>query len=187
MYSQMKNSFVNEYKQRNEAYKERMTKWRSEPPIIRADGPTNIARARTLGYRAKEGIMIARVKIRGGLSKREAPDGGRKPSKAGRFFSRAKSLQSIAEDRAARKFSNCEVLSSYFAGSSGSDRFYEIILLDRASPVLKADPHYSAIITQKGRSYRGLTFQGRKHRGISRKGYGTISRRPSKRSNENIS
>ncbi len=184
MYGQMKKSFVNEYKQRNEIYKERMIKWRTESPITRTDGPTNIARARELGYRAKEGIIIVRVRMRGGMSKREAPDGGRKPSKSGRFFSRAKSLQAIAEDRAARKFSNCEVLNSYFVGASGSDRFFEVILLDRASSVLQADPHYSVIIAQKGRSYRGITFQGRKHRGISRKGYGTIKRRPSKRANE---
>lgn len=184
MYDHMKSTFINEYKQRDDAYKARMTKWRSEAPIVRAAGPTNIARARRLGYRAKEGILISRVRVRGGTSKRAAPGGGRKPSKSGRMFTRAKSLQAIAEERAARKFSNCEVLNSYFVGAAGSDKFYEVILLDRASTALAADRHYSSIITQRGRAYRGMTFQGRKHRGISRKGYGTINRRPSKRSNE---
>ncbi len=177
----MKEAFQEEYSNRSDLYKSRITKWNAEPPIVRIGKPTNIARARELGYKAKAGIIMARVRVRGGKSKREAPDGGRKPSKSGRFFSRTKSLQAIAEERAATRFSNCEVLNSYFIGSAGTDKFYEIILIDRSTNEISKSPIYRKIVAQKGRSYRGLTYQGRKHRGISNKGYGRIKLRPSKR------
>ena len=183
MYREMKKSFESEYKERPEIYRERLTQWRADPPIKRIAKPTNIARARELGYKAKIGVVVARVRVKGGKKKRVTAGGGRKPSKSGRFFSRSKSLQSIAEERASRKFSNCEVLNSYFIGSAGSDKFFEIILLDKSASQISADPEYQRIIRHSGRAFRGLTHAGRKHRGIAVKGYGTIKRRPSKRSN----
>jgi large subunit ribosomal protein L15e len=179
----MKEAFQKEYKQRSDIYKARITQWNAGSSITRINKPTNITRARELGYKAKEGILMARVKVRGGKSKREAPDGGRKPSKSGRFFSRAKSLQAIAEERAATRFSNCEVLNSYFIGAAGTDKFYEIILLDRSNKAIQNSPQYKSILAQRGRAYRGMTHQGRKHRGLAHKGYGTIKLRPSKRTN----
>ena len=183
MYKEMKSSFAREYKERSQIYKSRIVAWRAEPPVKRVDKPTNIARARELGYKAKAGVLVARVRVKGGTKKRDTAGGGRKPSKSCRYFTSSKSLQAIAEDRAARRFSNTEVLNSYFVGAAGSDKFYEVILLDRASTSVMADSQYAGIIAQKGRAYRGLTYVGRRHRGIAFKGYGTIKRRPSKRGN----
>lgn len=183
MYDSVKSTFINEYKNKSELYKARLIKWNSEPTIVRVAKPTNIARARELGYKAKEGVIIARVGVRAGGRKRRKPAGGRKPSKSGRFFSLNKSLQAIAEERAARKFSNCEVLNSYFVGQTGSRKFYEIILLDRNSSVIRSDQNYVRIISHPNRVFRGLTSIGRKHRGISMKGFGTNKNRPSKRAN----
>lgn len=181
MYKQMKSSFTQGYRERSNLYKERLTAWRADPPVKRVDGPTNIARARELGYRAKEGVIIARVRVKGGKKKRNKPGGGRKPSKAGMFFSPSKSIQSIAEERAARRFTNTEVLNSYFVGQAGSDWFYEVILLDRSSRPVQADTGYMDVLAQRGRAYRGMTRSGRKHRGLVAVGYGTIRGRPSKR------
>ncbi len=153
-YAEISKTFRNEYSSRDSLYKERLVKWSSEPVVMRADKPTNIARARSLGYKAMQGVIIARVRVNKGKRKRSKPDGGRKPSKSGRFFSRAKSLQRIAEEKAARKFRNCEVLNSYFVGSTGQKVFYEIILLDRASKSVSANPLYNGIISQKGRAFR---------------------------------
>lgn len=183
MYKQMRDTFINEYKERSDAYKARIIKWNTEPPITRVDGPTNIARARKLGYRAKQGVVVARVLVKGGKKKRKDPAGGRKPSKAGMYFSRRKSTQAIAEERAARKFPNCEVLNSYFVGAAGSSMFYEVILLDRANPSIMNDPKYSGIIGQRNRAFRGLTSAGRKHRGLRYKSSTTAKLRPSKRQN----
>lgn len=184
MYKSMRASFIQEYKERSPIYKERIVKWSAEPPVLRIDGPTNIARARALGYKAKEGVIVARVHVLGGKKKRPTVSGGRKPSKAGRFFTRRKSSQAIAEERAGRRFTNFEVLNSYFVGAAGSDLFYEIIMLEKSNPVIRSDPHYAAIVAQENRAARGLTYQGRKHRGVSRKGFGTLRFRPSKRAND---
>ncbi len=166
-YKEIKNSIVRGYKDRSDEYTQRMLLWRSQPPLIRVDKPTNIPRARELGYKAKQGIIVARVKVIGGAKKRKHFDGGRKPSKSGRFYTRAKSMQSIAEERVARKFSNYEVLNSYFVGKSGSDSFYEVIMLNPSDASISNDSTYVNAASKRGRSFRGLTRTGRKHRGIA--------------------
>ena len=164
LYKAMKKTFQSEYKERSPLYKERLVKWAAEPPITRIDGPTNIARARELGYKAKQGVIVARVRVNKGLSKREKARKGRKPSKNGRFFAMEKSFQSIAEERAARKFINCEVINSYYIGEDGSHKFFEAILVDRSHPSIRADRMYSQAVSRKARAFRGLTHSGREHR-----------------------
>ncbi len=181
-YKYIKESFEREYKERDEFLRRKVSAWRKDGAVVRLDVPTNIARARELGYRAKQGVIIARVKTLKGMSKRIKPRGGRKPSKSGRFFSYAKSLQSVAEDRAARKYLNTEVLNSYYVGEDGKYKFFEVILLDRAHGAITNDEVYSRIVGAKGRSFRGLTSSGLRHRGIRIKGRGTANNRPSVRS-----
>jgi large subunit ribosomal protein L15e len=179
----VKETFQQEYSERSPILRERIAKWRKEGSVVRLEKPTNIVRARELGYKAKQGVIVARVKVRKGMRKRKKPMGGRKPSKNARFFAYRKSYQSVAEERANRRFSNTEVLNSYYVGEDGSYIFYEVILLDRAHPSILNDKEYKNIIKQKGRAFRGLTSSGRKHRGLLHKGFGTNKNRPSVRSN----
>ncbi|MCL4411325.1 50S ribosomal protein L15e [Candidatus Marsarchaeota archaeon] len=167
-YKESKKAFATEYKERSQTYRDRLAAWGKESAVSMAIRPTNLARARELGYKAKQGVHIARVSIRKGRRMRPAVGGGRKPSKSGRFFSRTKSLQTIAEERAAVRFANMEVLNSYFVGETGERRFYEVILLDRASQVVMADPFYSSVVSRRCRAQRGLTRSGRKSRGPPR-------------------
>ena len=51
--------------------KEKLINWRKEPVVIRIDGPTNIKKARMLGYRAKQGYVVARTRIRKGKERRK--------------------------------------------------------------------------------------------------------------------
>jgi large subunit ribosomal protein L15e len=183
-YKEIRETFIQEYKDRAPQYKERIIKWNTESPIIRVDKPTNVARARSLGYKAKEGVVVVRVRVIGGKKKRPTVSGGRKPSKSGRYFSRRKSVQAIAEERASKKYTNCEVLNSYFVGEAGSNKFYEVILLEKNHPVILSDSQYRGIVAQDHRVVRGLTYAGRLHRGLSKKGYGTVKFRPSKRQND---
>ena len=44
----------------------RMQEWRREGSVVRLERPTRIDRARSLGYKAKQGIAVARVQIRRG-------------------------------------------------------------------------------------------------------------------------
>ncbi|MDE1762156.1 MAG: 50S ribosomal protein L15e [Candidatus Micrarchaeota archaeon] len=180
-YKYIKQSMEQSYKERSTVLKNRISEWRREGAIVRAQVPTNVARARELGYKAKPGVIIVRVKVSKGLSKRQKPVRGRKPSKYGRFYAYAKSLQSRAEERAARKFDNCEVVNSYYVGEDGEYKFFETILVDRNNKIITSDPDYANLIANKSRAFRGLSSSGRRHRGIIRKGTGTSLSRPSVR------
>jgi len=184
MYKYMKESIISEYKERPAEYKQRLVEWNTAPTVARIAKPTNIARARELGYKAKEGIIVVRVKVGKGKHKRAQPGGGRKPSRSGRFFSGKKSAQSIAEEKAARKYSNFEVTNSYFIGSTGQRQFYEVILMNPSDRTIRNDRIQSQITKQKGRAYRGLTSSGKRHRGLRHKGIGAEKVRPSVRQNE---
>ncbi len=156
-YKHIQQTFQSEYAERSPIYRERIVKWRKEAPMVRVERPTNIARAHTLGYKAKKGYVVVRVRVKRGKRKRIKMLRGRKPSKTGRFFSRHKSLQLIAEERASRAFRNLEVLNSYFVGSDGMLKFFEIILVDTK---------LTGLTLPKGRVFRGMTRLGRKTRGL---------------------
>ena len=160
-YKQIQKTFIREYQERSPLYKLRVRAWKKEPTVVRSDRPTNLARARTLGYRAKPGYIIARVMIDKGMRKRPKPAGGRKPSKSGRFFSPGKSHRQMAEEKAARRYSNCEVLNSYWVGEDGQTTFFEVILVERDKPGV-----YENAKLRRGRAFRGLTSTGRKARGL---------------------
>jgi large subunit ribosomal protein L15e len=167
-YKHIRSTIISQYQERPPEYRERLRVWSAEGTAVRVARPTNLSRARKLGYKAKQGVIIVRVKVSKGKSKRRMPSGGRKPSKSGKYYTRSKGMQAIAEERATKKFTNTEVLNSYFVGDSGTHEYYEVIMLDRDSPVVKADPSYSRVIAGKNRAVRGLTASGRRHRGLMR-------------------
>jgi len=142
-----------------EIYKKRLVEYRKEPTVVRIEKPTRIDRARSLGYKAKQGFVIARVKVKKGLRKRPRFTGGRRPKARGRFYPLGKSKQVVAEEKAARKFPNCEVLSSYWVGEDGDHIWYEVILVDTSHPAIKRDKDINWITSNKhkGRVFRGLT------------------------------
>ena len=157
-----------------------MVKWRKERTITRIEKPTDIKRARTLGYKAKQGFVVTRVKVPKGKRKRPKPRGGRDPKKSGRFFSLDKSKRQVAEEKASRKYPNLEVLNSYMVGDDGVSKWFECILVDTSHPSIKKDrernwiagkPGKNGKIATKhrGRAFRGLTSAGKKSRGLRKK------------------
>ena len=164
MYSIIQKNFQKSYKERSPEYKERLMQWRKEEAIKRIDKPTNIARARSLGYRAVQGVFVVRVRIRKGRRKRRDPKAGRKARHNYRYLPPQLSLQAIAEQRANRKHPNAEVINSYWVGEDGVYKYFEVILADRGVKNKKV----RQIIKRRGRAYRGLTSAGRKARGLVR-------------------
>lgn len=165
----------------------RLIEWRREPSVIRIERPTRLDRARALGYKAKQGIIVVRAHVRRGGSRKSRYVRGRKSKHMGlRTLTRRKSIQRIAEERASRKFPNMEVLNSYWVGEDGKHKWYEIILIDPHHPSILADKNLNWIAkgTHRGRAERGLTSAGRKGRGLRRKGMGTEKTRPSIGSHE---
>lgn len=149
--------------------KERLISWRREPVILRIDRPTRLDRAHALGYKAKQGFVVARIRIGKGTSKREKPSGGRKPLHAGMTKITPKmNLQHISEMRVARRFPNLEVLNSYYAAEDGRSKWFEVILVDPNHPCIKNDPKINWICnpTSKRRVFRGLTSSGKRSRDL---------------------
>lgn len=164
----------------------RMQTWRKEPSVVRIERPTRIDRARNLGYKAKQGIVVVRVSVRRGGLRKQRPQHSKKPSTLGvNKITMAKSIQRIAEERAAKKYPNMEALNSYWVGQDGKQKWYEVILVDPCHPSIKNDKTYAWICDgkQKGRATRGLTSAGKKGRGLMYKGKGAEKARPSVRAN----
>ncbi len=171
-----------------ELYKQRIMQWRREPEIVRIERPTRIDRARRLGWKPIPGIVLVRVRVRRrGATKKEDNNKGRRPKANYRYRYLGKSLQWIAEEKAARKYPGLEVLASYWVGEDGEYAWYEVILVDPANPNVHSRPEYAWLLqkAQRGRVFRGLTPAGRKSRVLLNRGKGAEKVRPSLRANDN--
>ena len=62
---------------------DRMAGWRREPVFSRIDRPTRIDAARRVGYKAKQGVVVVRTRVRRGGLRKGKVHMKRKPSKAG--------------------------------------------------------------------------------------------------------
>jgi large subunit ribosomal protein L15e len=168
---------------------ERKIQWRKENTIVRVDHPTRLDRARGLGYKAKQGYVIVRARVRrGGMRKHTIRHGRRAKRKGISKITMSKSIQRIAEERASRHYPNLEVLNSYWVGEDGRHKYYEIILVDPFHPVIENDPKIKWIMAaqHKRRVFRGLTSAGKKGRGLRNKGKGAEKARPSQSARGNL-
>jgi large subunit ribosomal protein L15e len=193
--SHMKKTFQNEAKgtkDKNYNYnaiaKKRLIEFRKETKsIVPTEKPTNLARAKELGYKAKQGITVVRVRVRKGSGLHRKPVKARRPKRMGvKKLTRRKSIQSIAEERAAKKHPNCEVMNSYYIAEDGKNKYFEVILIDPANPCIKNDKKLKWLTEKqhKGRVHRGLTSAAKKSRGLHKKGKGAEKARPSQRAHD---
>ncbi|MEM0067792.1 MAG: 50S ribosomal protein L15e [Saccharolobus sp.] len=147
----------------------RLIEWRKGPAIVRIKKPTRLNRARALGYKAKQGFVVVRVRVRRGGLNKSRPNKGRRPKRMGVYgYSPAKGYRWIAEERAARKYPNLEVLGSYYVAEDGMYKYYEVIMVDPSHPVIKNDPNLKWLQdpANRNRVFRGLTSAGKKARGL---------------------
>ena len=170
-------------------YKERLIKWRREPVITSIERPTRIDRARSLGYKAKKGISVVRVRVRRGGRMRPQLKKGRRSRTQRRKKIVGMSYQWIAEEKVQRKFKNLEVLNSYPLVKDGLYAWFEVILVDPFRPEIKSDKNLNWVCYRKhtNRALRGKTSAGRRSRGLHKKGMGTEKLRPSRRANNRTS
>jgi large subunit ribosomal protein L15e len=168
---------------------DRMAGWRKEPVFIRVEKPTRIDAARRVGYKAKQGVVVVRTRVRRGGLRKGKIHMKRKPSKAGiKKITMGKSIQRIAEERSARRYPNLEVLNSYWVGEDGKNKFYEVIMIDPEHPAIKSDKDMgwvSSGSSHRGRAFRGKTGAGKRGRGLLNKGKGAEKLRPSLKANKN--
>merc|ERR1719215_66476 len=160
----------------------RCWEYRQLPAIHRASRPTRPDKARRLGYKAKQGFVIYRVRIRRGGRKRPNPKGAvyGKPCNQGvKHLKFQRNHRSVAEERVGRRCGNLRVLNSYWVKQDASYKFFEVIMVDPQHNAIRNDPRINWIVNpvHKHREMHGLTSAGRKSRGLRKKGHranGTI-------------
>ncbi|CAL9764855.1 unnamed protein product [Musa acuminata subsp. burmannicoides] len=164
----------------------RCWEYRQLPSIVRVTRPTRPDKARRLGYKAKQGFVIYRVRVRRGGRKRPVPKGivyGKPKHQGITQLKFQRNKKSVAEERAGRKLGGLRVLNSYWVNEDSTYKYYEIILIDPAHSAIRNDPRINWICkgVHKHRELRGLTSAGKKYRGLRGKGHLHHKARPSRR------
>ncbi len=162
---------------------EKMIAWRAGNSIERVEKPLRLDRARALGYKAKKGFVMLRVRVKRGGRKRERQGVKGRVSRKQTYRKTLKmSYQWVAEIRAARKYRNLEVLNSYSIGKDGKHYYFEIIMVDPSQSEIKHDNSLKWITRGENskRAERGLTSAAKKSRGLLSKSH-QLKVRPSLR------
>ena len=114
--------------------------WRRQNAMLRIDRPSRLLRARRLGYKAKEGIIVVRMRVGMGGMRKQRPRGGRRPKHLGVTRIKADiNMQKVAENRVLEKHANMKLLGSYFLYKDGKHIWYESILADPSHPRIAKD------------------------------------------------
>lgn len=188
MYQEIRKLWTKPKENLGPLYRERLIKWRKENVLTKIERPTRLDRARSLGYRAKTGFVLIRVRVKRGGRYREQIKKGRRSKTSRRRKIVGMSYQWIAEQKAQRKYKNLEVLNSYYVAKDGVYGWYEIIMVDPLRPEIKNDKQLSWMKFRKhtNRVLRGKTSAGRKSRGLTKKGMGAEKLRPSSKANKGL-
>ena len=172
----MTNGFYNFIRQawkkpEKKTLRERMTQWRKTEAQVKVEKPLRLDRARALGYKAKKGFVIIRIRLKRGGHKRPRPNKGRRSKRLHARKTLKMSYKWIAEQRVERKYKNLVVLNSYMIGKDGMNYFFEVICVDPQRPEIKKDKNLNWITKPKNkkRTMRGLTSAGKKSRGLRNK------------------
>ena len=166
----------------------RCWEYRQLAAVHKVNKPSRLDKARALGFKAKQGYVIYRVKIRRGGRKRAVHKGtvfGKPVHQGIRKLKKKRNLRNLAEERVGRRCTNLRVLNSYWVGQDAVSKFFEVILVDPAHKAIQNDPRINWIVSEKQnrRELRGLTSAGQKYRGLRQKGIRSLKIRPSVRAN----
>jgi len=120
--------------------RDRVIGWRKQNAILRIDKPSRIQRARRLGYKAKQGIVVVRMRVGTGGMRKQRPRGGRRPKHLGVTRIKADdNMKTVAERRVLERYPNMKLLGSYFVYKDGIHYWFEIILADPQHPRIVQD------------------------------------------------
>ena len=128
------------WKSNSTELREKAVIWRKQNAVTRVDKPSRITRARRLGYKAKQGITVVRMRVGAGGMRRQRPRGGRRPKHLGvTRIKAAVSMKQVAERRVLERYPNMKLLGSYFLYKDGMHYWFEIILADPSHPSIAKD------------------------------------------------
>ena len=140
MRSYMTQTWLRMWKENSDELKSKAIAWRTEPTIHRIERPSRLDRAHRLGYKAKQGIVVVRVRVGRGGMRKQRPVSGRRPKHLGVVhIKQGTNMRKVAERRVNEKFPNLEVLGSYYLHKDGMFIWYEVILADPGHPAISKD------------------------------------------------
>ena len=120
--------------------RQRAVVWRNQNAVTRVEKPSRIARARRLGYKAKQGIIVVRMRVGTGGMIKQRPRGGRRPKHLGVTKIKADvSMKQVAERRVLERYPNMKLLGSYFLYKDGMHYWFEVVLADPSHPRIAKD------------------------------------------------
>ena len=132
--------WVNLWKENSPDLRDRVIQWRKQEAATRIEKPSRIQRARRLGYKAKQGIVVIRMRVGTGGMRKQRPRGGRRPKHLGVTRIKADvSMKQVAENRVLEKYPNMKLLGSYFVYKDGMHYWFEVILADPSHPRVSKD------------------------------------------------
>jgi large subunit ribosomal protein L15e len=133
-------SWLKLWKDNSPELRNRVVLWRKQDAVTRIEKPSRILRARRLGYKAKQGIIVIRMRVGTGGMRRKRPTGGRRPKHLGVTRIKADvSMKQVAERRVLERYPNMTLLGSYYIYKDGMHYWYEVILADPSHPRIVKD------------------------------------------------
>jgi large subunit ribosomal protein L15e len=171
VYHYIKQAWKNPSEEHKEQVRKEMIAWRAGERIVKLEKPTRLDRARTLGYKAKKGILVFRVTLERGGRQKARPTTKRRSKRFNVKKILKTSYQSVAEQRVQKAHPNLEILNSYKLGKDGQFYFFEVIAVDKNQAEIKSDPQFKWLqsAANRFRALRGLTSSGIKSRGFMNK------------------
>ncbi|CAL5083003.1 unnamed protein product [Urochloa decumbens] len=133
----------------------RCWEYRQQPAIVRLTRPTRPDKARRLGFKAKQGYVVYRVRVRRGGRKRPVPKGivyGKPKHQGITQLKFQRNKRSVAEERAGRKLGGLRVLNSYWVNEVL--KFPGTKILSCESHCLVVTPSLELITKQQDSTYK---------------------------------
>lgn len=145
--------WLNSWKDNSPTLRARAISWRKESALTRIEKPSRIQKARRLGYKAKQGIVVIRMRVGTGGMRKKRPRAGRRPKHLGVTRIKADvNMKKVAERRVLERHPNMKLLGSYFLYKDGLHYWYEVILADPSHPRISKDKELRPRVIPRSRN-----------------------------------
>jgi len=141
VYTMLENLWREKPEELRALMKQRLIRWRRQPAVVRVRKPLRLDRARKLGYKAKQGFVVVRVRVRRGGFQKPRPRAGRRPKALGVVKHKVNvTMMEEAIHRAQKKYPNLYPIGAYWVAEDGLYKWYEVIMVD---------PYHQSILNDK--------------------------------------
>lgn len=119
--------------------RQRRMEWRREPAIVRVEKPLRLDRARSIGYKDKQGFVVLRVRVRRGGFSKPRPRSGRRPKAIGVVLHKVNvTMLEEALNRCRRRYPNLHPLGGYPLASDSLYKWFEVVMVDPSHPSIRS-------------------------------------------------